>query len=100
VDRARDDLRRHVARCTEELGALVDGLEGRNPLVRRSDGEERVVHVVPEPSEQRIEEAVGAHQLGAGPTEALHLLTKRLTLRRQLPRKVDQLRVPGELVVY
>src|SRR6478752_1227441 len=28
VDRARDDLRRHVARCTEELGALVDGLEG------------------------------------------------------------------------
>src|SRR5439155_6567122 len=73
VDRARDDLRRHVARCTEELGALVNGLEGRDPLVRRVHREERVVHVVPEPSEQWIEQAVGAHQLGAGPTEALHL---------------------------
>src|SRR6266480_7716636 len=98
VDRARDDLRRHVARCTEELRALVDGLEGRDPLVRRIVGEERVVHDVPESSEQRIEEAVGAHQLGAGPALAFHLLAESLTLRRQLPREVDELGVPRDLV--
>src|SRR5205085_5118532 len=98
VDRARDDLRRHVSRGAEELGAVVDPLEGRNPLVRRVQREERVVHVVPEPCELRIEEAVGAHQLGAAPAEALQLLAERLGLRRQLPWQVDELGIARDLV--
>src|SRR5438128_284276 len=98
VDRACDHLRRHVARSAEELGGMVDGLEGRNPLVRRVQREERVVHVVPETGEQWIEEAIGAHQLRAGPAEALHLLAEGLALGRQLPRQVDELGVPRDLV--
>src|SRR5439155_15875435 len=98
VDRTRDDLRRHVARSAEELGALVGLLEDRNPWIRGIQREERVVHVVPEPGEQWIEEAVRAHQLGARAAEALHLPAERLALRRQLPRQVDELRVARDLV--
>src|SRR5215212_870523 len=59
VDCAYDDLRRDVARAAEELGvAPVALLEGRDPLVRRIQREERVIDVVPEAREQRIEEAV------------------------------------------
>src|SRR5919197_3481871 len=99
VDRPGDDLRRHVARGAEELRvAAVALLEGRDAPIRRVDGEERVVDVVPQAREQRIEETVGAHQLHTAPAEGLHLLAEGLPLRGQLPRQVDELGVPRDLV--
>jgi hypothetical protein len=98
VDRAGDDLRRHVAGSAEELGALVGLLEGLHPRIRRVHREERVVHVRPEAREERIEETVGSHQLDVVPAQALHLLTEGLALRRQLPGEVHELRVARDLV--
>ena len=65
--------------------------------IRGLDREERVVHVRADAREQRIEEAVGAHQLDAPLAGLLHLLPERLPLRRQLPRDVDELRVARDL---
>src|SRR5919204_3730960 len=99
VDRARDDLRRHVARSAEELGLAVVALrEGRDPLVLRVQREERVVDVRAESGERGIEETVGAHQPHAASAESLHLLAESLALRRQLPREIDELRVARDLV--
>src|SRR5436189_3778859 len=82
VDRSRHDLRRDVARSAEELGVTaVALLEGRDARVRRVHREERVVDLVPEPGEQRVEQAVRAHQLDPAPAETLHLLAERLPLR-------------------
>src|SRR5919204_3586107 len=79
VDRSRHDLGRDVARGAEELRvATVALLERRNACVRRVHREERVVDVVPEPGEQRVEQAVRAHQLDPGAAQRLHLLAERL----------------------
>src|SRR5438270_1683219 len=98
VDRTADDLSRDVARSAEVVArAAVPRLVRLDHRIRRLDREERVVDVRPDAREQRVEEAVGAHQLDARLAGLLHLLPERLPLRRQLPRDVDELRVARDL---
>src|SRR5580765_8820093 len=98
VDRGGSDLRGRVRRCTEVLAvAAVLLLEARDDLGLRIQREVRVVDVRSDTGERRIEEAVRPHQLDASLAGSLHLVAERLTLRRQLPGDVDDLRVTREL---
>src|SRR5438067_6270177 len=97
VDRPADDLRRDVARRAEEVAvAAVRSHVRLDRRVGRLHREERVVHAG-QALELRREEAVGAHQLDAALARLPQLLTERLSLRRELPRDVDELRVARDL---
>src|SRR5207249_11944393 len=98
VDCRRHDLRRGIRRGAEVLAVpAVSPLEAGDDLRLRVQREVRVVHVRADAGERRVVEAVRSHQLDVALARCLHLVPERLTLRGQLPRDVDELRVAGDL---